>query len=46
VLEMLSGSPQERLKAYREYVNMESDEKIIRIFSRKKWPAFLGRKDF
>jgi len=46
VLEMLSGNPKERLKAYKEYMNMESDERIIRVFSRKRWPAFLGSEGF
>jgi hypothetical protein len=46
VLEMLSGNPKMRLKAYREYMSMESDERIIRVFSRKKWPVFLGSERF
>ena len=45
-LEMLSGNPKERLKAYKEYMNVESDERIIRLFSRKRWPAFLGSERF
>jgi len=46
VLEMLSGNPKERLKAYKEYMNRESEERIIRLFSRKRWPAFLGSERF
>lgn len=46
VLEMLSGNPKERLKVYKEYMKVQSDERIIRIFSRKRWPAFLGSERF
>ena len=46
VLEMLATNPSERIQAYRKFVKQEDDRELVRLFSRKRWPVFLGSGKF
>lgn len=46
VMEMLVGKPEERVKAYWNYVTMEDDRRLIKILSKNRWPAVLGSEKF
>ena len=46
VMEMLAGKPEERVKAYWNYVTIEDDRRLIRILSKNRWPAVLGSEKF
>ncbi len=46
VLEMLAENQGERVGAYKNYVRKEEDKELIRLFSRKRWPVFLGSEKF
>jgi len=44
---MLGGNnASEKIQAYRKFVSGEDDREIIQIFSRRRWPAFLGSEKF
>jgi putative transposase len=46
VLSMLSKIEADRLKIYSQFVSVEDEEEISKVFKKKKWPAVLGSKDF
>jgi hypothetical protein len=43
---MLAANPSERVEAYRKFVIREDDEELRRLFSRERWPVFLGSEEF
>ncbi len=43
---MLSTNPSVRVQAYRKFVTKEDDKELEQLFSRKRWPVFLGSKKF
>jgi putative transposase len=43
---MIAGNPRERVEAYRKFVGREDSREMTRLFSRKRWPAFLGSEKF
>ncbi len=43
---MIRGNPSERIRGYREFIEQEDDREIVRLFSRKRWPVFLGSEEF
>jgi hypothetical protein len=45
-LEMLTTNPSERAEAYRKFVLQEDDRELVRLFSRERWPVFLGSEKF
>jgi putative transposase len=44
--EMLAGNPRERIEAYRKFVAREDSRELAQLFSRKRWPVFLGSEKF
>jgi len=46
VLEMLAANPPERIDAYRKFVVQEDGKELVQLFSRKRWPVFLGSEKF
>jgi putative transposase len=46
ILSMLSGTKEERLRAYRRFISLKDEEEIIEIFGKKKWPSVFGSRDF
>lgn len=46
VLEMLAAKPGARIEAYRKFVVREDGEELRQLFSRKRWPVFLGSEKF
>ena len=46
ILSMLSKSPRDRIKAYRDFMAQEDSEEIRSVFQRKKWPSVLGSDRF
>ena len=46
VLSMLSKIKDDRLKIYRQFVSVENEVEISKVFKKKNWPAILGSKDF
>jgi putative transposase len=44
--EMFAGNPRERVEAYRKFVGREDSREMRQLFSRKRWPAFLGSEKF
>ncbi len=46
VLSMLSKSKADRLRRYRQFVSVEDEEEISKVYERKKWPSVLGSDGF
>jgi putative transposase len=46
VLEMLAAKPVARNEAYRKFVVREDSKELRQLFSRKRWPVFLGSEKF
>jgi putative transposase len=46
LLSLLSPVKAGRLKAYKQFMQMEDLEEITNVFERKKWPPFLGDEKF
>ena len=46
VLEILAAHPPERIEAYRKFVVGENRKELVELFSRKRWPVFLGSEKF
>ena len=46
VWEMLASRPAARIDAYRKYVAREDSRELGQLFSRKRWPVFLGSEKF
>jgi putative transposase len=46
VLSMLSQQSQGKLKAYRAFMHLEDETKILGVFTREKWPSMLGSEGF
>jgi putative transposase len=46
VWEMLAANPPERIEAYRKFVVQKDDKELVQLFSRKRWPVFLGSEKF
>jgi len=46
ILSLFSRNRSERIKAYKEFVLMETPNKINRIFTRSKFPSMLGSENF
>jgi len=46
VLEILAANPPERIEAYRKFVVREDSKELVQLFSRKRWPVFLGSEKF
>jgi hypothetical protein len=46
VLSMLSKSKMDRLTRYRQFVSIEDEEEISKVYQRKKWPSVLGSEGF
>jgi len=46
VWEILAAHPPERIEAYRKFVVGENRKELTELFSRKRWPVFLGSEKF
>ena len=46
VWEMLATKPAARIDAYRKFVAREDSRELRQLFSRKRWPVFLGSEKF
>jgi hypothetical protein len=46
VLEILAAHPPKRIEAYRKFVVGEDSKELVEVFSRKRWPVFLGSEKF
>jgi putative transposase len=44
--EMLAEDPRERVEAFRRFMVREDSRGLVQLFSRKRWPAFLGSEKF
>jgi len=44
--EMLAKNPRERIEAYREFMARGDSRELGQLFSRKRWPVFLGSEKF
>jgi hypothetical protein len=46
VLEMLAAKPAARVEAYRKFIVREDSKELRELFSRKRWPVFVGSEQF
>ncbi|MGB9698091.1 MAG: transposase [Thermodesulfobacteriota bacterium] len=46
VLEMFAANSPARMEAYRKFVFQEDNKELQQLFSRKRWPVFLGSEKF
>jgi len=46
VLGMLTEDSIERGKAYRKFMASEDNEELVKIFTQRRWPFYLGGKEF
>ena len=46
ILSIISPDRVDQMKAYKRFVRLDDDEKILQVFESHKWPPFLGGKQF
>ena len=46
ILSIISPDRVDQMRAYKRFVRLDDDEKILQVFESHKWPPFLGGRQF